>query len=184
MNNLILISGSLAVGKSTLAKSLGEQLSYIVINKDELKEIACDIFDYTNREENLKLSKASMKYMIHFFERCAKAGKDVILEANFRTEEVCDIADIAEENDYRVCLILLTGDDELLYERFLSRVPGRHKAHLSIGLQSSFEKYKEYNEMLANQDLVYEPHIIDITSLNPEDVLSTTLMILKEEDMI
>lgn len=184
MANLILISGSLAAGKSTLAKSLGEHLSYVVINKDELKEIACDIFSYSNREENLKLSKVSMEYMIHFFERIAKAGQDVILEANFRTEEVCRIADIASENDYRVCLIILTGNDELLYERFLGRVPTRHKAHLSIGLQESFDRFKEYNEMLRNQDLVYEPHLLDISSLNPEDVLSYSLMILREENMI
>ena len=48
MNKLIIISGDLASGKSTLSKSLGDYLSYVVINKDELKEIECDVFDCLN----------------------------------------------------------------------------------------------------------------------------------------
>lgn len=184
MNKLILISGSLAAGKSTLAKSLGDVLSFIVINKDELKEIECDVFDYQNREDNLKLSKASMANMIHFFERTAKAGADIILEANFRTQEVCEIAEIAENYCYKTCLIMLTGSDDLLYKRFLNRVPTRHKAHLSIGLQEDYEKFVEYNRYIMNQDLAFEPNSLDVTYLNPEEVLQASLEILKENDII
>ena len=106
MNRLIIISGDLAAGKSTLANRLGEYLSFVVLNKDPLKEIECDVFGYSSREENKLLSVAAMKNMIHFFSRLAKVGTDTILEANFRSEEVCDIADIASEYNYNVVSIL------------------------------------------------------------------------------
>ena len=184
MNKLIIISGDLASGKSTLAKSLGDYLSYVVLNKDELKEIECDVFDYTSREENKKLSLAALKNMTHFFSRLANVGVDVILEANFRSEEVCEIADIASEYNYDVFLITLRGDYPLLYDRFLQRMENRHKAHISIGLQNDFNKFMEYNEMLRNQDLVFEPHIIDMTELNERQVMEFAILLLKEEKFI
>ena len=184
MNKLIIISGDLAAGKSTLAKRLGDYLSFVVINKDELKEIECDIFDYKNREDNKKLSLAAMSNMLHFFTRLAKVGTDTILEANFRSEEVCDIADVASENNYEVISIILRGNQNLLYQRFLARLDNRHKAHISIGLQNDFNKFEEYNEYLRNQDLVYEPHIIDITNMSEDRVFEQAVRLLSEEKFI
>lgn len=184
MNKLILITGNLASGKSTLAKSLGDYLGCVVINKDELKEIECDVFDYQTREENKLLSLAAMKNMIHFFSRVALTGADIILEANFRTDEICEIADIASENNYQVILFELLGDYDLLYERFLERMKNRHKAHISIGLQNDFDKFVEYNEDLLNQDLVFPPHIIDMTDLNAKQVFEEVVQILANYKMI
>jgi len=184
MNKLIIISGDLAAGKSTLAKRLGDYLSFVVLNKDELKEIECDVFDYQTREDNKKLSLAAMSNMIHFFTRLAKVGTDLILEANFRSEEVCDIADIASEYNYNVISIILRGTQNVLYERFLSRMVNRHKAHISIGLQNDYKKFVEYNEYLRNQDLVYEPHIIDVTGISEDRVFEKTVKILSEEKFI
>lgn len=184
MNKLIIISGDLAAGKSTLAKRLGDYLSFVVINKDELKEIECDVFDYQTREDNKKLSLASMKNMVHFFSRLAKVGVDTILEANFRSEEVCEIADIASEYDYSVISIVLRGDQNILYRRFLERMQNRHKAHMSIGLQNDFRKFIEYNDYLRNQDLVYDSHIIDVTNLNEDRLFETTLKTINEEKFI
>lgn len=183
MNNLILIAGDLAAGKSTLAYALGEALNYIVLTKDELKEIECDVFSYTCREENLKLSKAAFQNMLYFCKNAAKVGSNLILDSNFRSKEVCEIADIAYENGYTVTLFYLTGEYEVLYERFLARIPTRHRAHISIGLQENFDKYMEYNDNLRNQDLVFEKHIIDVTNMGPEKVLETVLEILKENDI-
>ena len=184
MANLIIFSGCLAAGKSTISKMLGETFGYVTLNKDEYKEIACDIFSYSNREENKKLSKCAMDNMIHSFAQMAKVGTDVILEANFRSEEVCDIADIASNNGYNVCLIFLVGDYSLLYDRFLKRLENRHRAHMSIGLQEDYDMFIEYNESLRNQDLVYDRHEIDITNLKIDEVLSECVSILRSEGMI
>lgn len=183
MNNLILIAGDLAAGKSTLAYSLGNVLSYVVLTKDELKEIECDVFSYANREENKKLSRAAFKNMLYFFKQSSEAGVDLILDSNFRSEEVCDIADIAYEHGYNVVLLYLTADYEVLYERFLDRVATRHRAHLSIGLQDNYQKFIDYIDYLRNQDLVFERNTIDITNLDKDAVLSEVVSLLKEHDI-
>ena len=43
MQRLIIITGDLATGKSTLASALSDELRIPFITKDRLKEIACDI---------------------------------------------------------------------------------------------------------------------------------------------
>lgn len=179
MKNLIIISGDLAAGKSTLAFSLGKKLSYIVITKDSLKEIACDVFSYSNREENQKLSKVSMDNMVYFLNRVAIANQDVILEANFRNEDMQRISKIAEEYNYNVVLLFLYGDYKILYDRFLLRSLNRHKAHLSMGLQNDFNKYIEYIDMLRSQDLIYKINKIDTSKLDENQTLEESLKIFK-----
>ena len=51
MRNLIIITGDLAAGKSTLANSLSIELQIPCLVKDTLKEIACDAIGYETREE-------------------------------------------------------------------------------------------------------------------------------------
>ena len=184
MNRLIIISGDLAAGKSTLANRLGEYLSFVVLNKDPLKEIECDVFGYSSREENKLLSVAAMKNMIHVFSRLAKVGTDTILEANFRSEEVCDIADIASEYNYNVVSIILRGNQTVLYQRFLERMETRHKAHISIGLQNDYNRFVEYNQYLRNQDLVFEPFIVDTTTLGEDATFEKAIKFLSQEKFI
>ena len=184
MNRLIIISGDLAAGKSTLANRLGEYLSFVVLNKDPLKEIECDVFGYSSREENKLLSVAAMKNMIHVFSRLAKVGTDTILEANFRSEEVCDIADIASEYNYNVVSIILRGNQTVLYQRFLERMETRHKAHISIGLQNDYNRFVEYNQYLRNQDLVFEPFIVDTTTLGEDATFEKVIKFLSQEKFI
>ena len=181
MNNLIIITGDLAAGKSTLAASLSEELRIPFVTKDALKEIACDAIGYANREENRHLSIAATGSMIYFFEQMAKVNQDMILEANFREDEIARIKQIADENSYRVALIVLTGDTNLLYQRFLDRLSNRHIAHRSLNLDYSLERFAEYIDEIRNQNLLFSPHYIDMTELDEEDVTSQALAIINIE---
>ena len=91
MQRLIVITGDLAAGKSTLAMALSEHYQIPFITKDALKEIACDIIGYSSREENRELSSVATSEMIYFFKQCALVGQDLILEANFRTDELKEL---------------------------------------------------------------------------------------------
>ena len=91
MQRLIVITGDLAAGKSTLAMALSTRYQIPFITKDALKEIACDIIGYSSREENRELSIVATGDMIYFFKQCALANQDLILEANFRTEELNEL---------------------------------------------------------------------------------------------
>lgn len=181
MQRLIVITGDLAAGKSTLAMALSERYQIPFITKDALKEIACDIIGYSSREENRELSIVATTDMIYFFKQCALVKQDLILEANFHTDELNEIQNIAEENNYQVVLLVLTGDTPLLYQRFLDRLPNRHIAHRSIHLEESYEKFREYIENLRDQDFVFTPNYIDMSNLDEDEVVEEALQIIEDE---
>ena len=181
MRKLIIITGDLAAGKSTLASSLSEQLQMPFLTKDALKEIVCDIIGYQNREENRLLSKTATRDMVYFFKQCALVGADLILEANFRSEELREIKELVDEYEYRVALIILTGDIPLLYQRFLDRLPTRHIAHRSLNLDYSLERFTDYINEIRNEDLVFLPHYLDMSDLDEDEVTEKALDLIYDE---
>ena len=181
MKNLIIITGDLAAGKSTLAASLSAELNIPYFTKDSLKEIACDAVGYQTREQNLRLSAAAMNSMIYFFNQSALVGNDVILEANFRNDEIIRIKEIADRNNYHVLLLKLIGDFNLLYQRFLDRMATRHPAHKSANLDLSLDRFISYIMSIRNEDMIYPSHEIDMTDLDEEEVVDIALNIAYEE---
>ena len=181
MGNLIIITGDLASGKSTLANSISYELNIPCLIKDRLKEIACDAIGYSSREENRNLSISAVNSMIYFFEQTAKANKDLILEANFRNSEILSIKDIADEYDYKVLLINLTGDINLLYQRFLDRLSNRHIAHKSLNLDQSIDKFASYIYALRQEDTVFPSFTIDMSELDEDEVTNEALNIIHSE---
>ena len=181
MRKLIIITGDLAAGKSTLASALSERLSIPFITKDSLKEIACDMIGYQTREENRLLSKCATRDMVYFFKQSAFVGADLILEANFRANELEEIKEIADEYEYRVALIMMTGDIPLLYQRFLDRLPTRHRAHRSLNLDYSLERFTDYINEIRNQDLAFPSHRLDMSDLDEDEVTEKALDIIYDE---
>ena len=174
MKKVVLITGDLAAGKSTLADNLSKTLNFTCIKKDCVKEIICDSVGFSTREENKRISVAAVNSMIHFLEQTLKIGGEVILEANFRLEEILRIQDIVRQYNGEFFVIYLTGDPKVLYERFLSRVPTRHRAHLSVGLDKDYNKFVDYINDLRNQLERFDCLRIDTTSLLEGDVLNKT----------
>ena len=181
MQKLIVITGDLAAGKSTLAASLSERLGIPFITKDTLKEIACDIIGYQTREQNRLLSITATRDMIYFFKQCALVGNDLIVEANFRTDELVELRDLASQYDYQVILLVLTGDIPLLYQRFLDRLPTRHIAHRSLNLNYSYQRFEDYINELRDQDLVFTPNYLDMSNLDEDEVTDEALQIIEDE---
>lgn len=181
MRDLIIISGDLAAGKSTLAASLSAELNIVYLTKDSLKEIACDAIGYSTREENRQLSIGAVNSMIYFFKQSALVGNSLILEANFRHEEIANIKQIADEYSYQVLLICLSGDINLLYQRFLDRLPGRHIAHRSLNLDNSLERFAGYIDDIRKEGLIYPAFNIDMTELDEDEVVDEALKIIHAE---
>jgi len=180
MKKVVLITGDLAAGKSTLADNLSNVLKYPSIKKDCIKEIICDSVGFTTREENRRISVSAVNSMIHFLEQILKVGGDAILDANFRLSEINTIQDLVKKYDGELEMIYLYGDTKVLYQRFLARVPTRHRAHLSIGLDKDYDKYVSYinelREPLKNLNLIS----IDVTNVNEKDLLNKVLSCLQK----
>ena len=175
MSKLILITGDLATGKSTLAKNLSKKLLINCFTKDDIKEKFCDMYGFHNREENRQMSVKATNFMIHTFGVFCMMGQDIILEANFRHDEIERIKNIALQYNVDVRLIVLRGDLEVLFDRFVKRIPTRHPAHKSLHLDESFEKFSGYVLEQRQEELEFSPTIIDSVKHNEQEVLELAL---------
>ena len=155
MKKLLLIMGDLACGKSTFANILSKRYGTSVFGKDSIKEVLGDTIGFTNREENLKLSKATMELMFFLFSEFAKLDKPLMLEANFHTGELKHLHKIAEKQGYEVLTLVLRGDVEILHQRYLHRMQNekRHPVHLSTTLDV-FEDFKGYTEHARKEEIL------------------------------
>jgi len=155
MRKLLLIMGDLATGKSTFANILSGRYDTSVFFKDSIKEVLGDTVGFSNREENKKLSNAAMELMFFIFSEFGKLNKNLILESNFHTIELERLHKIASENNYEVLTLVLRGDVEVLYKRYLNRMynENRHPVHLSTTLDV-FDDFKKCTEYLRTEKIL------------------------------
>lgn len=185
MKKLILITGDLAAGKSTLAKKLATETNSFFLTKDTLKEILSDTIGFSNRQENKKLSIASVQIMYYIFDQYAMLNKQIILEANFHTAEIEHFITMAKQKGYQVILLYLQGDIDELYQRFTYRIKeqNRHPTHCTEDILSkeNFEKYIKHNRQELES---FEKHLILVSGTsskdaNYEQVFEQALKIIK-----
>lgn len=176
MNRIIVIAGDLASGKSTLADNLKEHLHFLCLKKDVYKELICDEIGFANRDENLKISHLTMSLLFLTIQQAMEENIDVIIEANFHFNELETIISLISRFHYRSLFLNLSGDTEVLYQRFLERVPTRHPAHLSGNLQDSFLSFKQYIDKSREEIKRFSFHHIDTTN---NDTLLTFHQVLE-----
>jgi cytidylate kinase len=132
MNYCILVTGIPASGKTTIADFIATNLALPVISKDKIKEVMYDDIGFQSREEKIKLGNASMNIMYYLAEQLMKTHNPFILENNFENSSKESLALILEKYAYQTITITLTGDYEIIYQRFLERNnnPDRHRGHV------------------------------------------------------
>ena len=155
MKKLLLITGDLATGKSTFANILSKRYDTNVFFKDSIKEVLGDKIGFANRKENKKLSNVTMELMFFIFEEFGKLNKNLILESNFHTTELERLHKLAFKNNYEVLTIVLRGNVEILYKRYLNRMynENRHPVHLSTTLDV-FDDFKGYTEYSRTEKIL------------------------------
>ena len=180
MKRIIVITGDLAAGKSTVAELLSKRLGILCIEKDHVKERLCDVFGFTNREENKKLSVAAVNEMIDSFEASTIAETSLILEANFRLDELNRIKSIADSNGYKMYTFSLKGDNDILFKRFCDRIPTRHRAHMSMKLNEDRNRFDEYIQSIRDEISLFKDKIeIDISNTTSEEVVNKCIEIIE-----
>ena len=154
MKKLLLVMGDLATGKSTFANILSKRYDTNIFSKDSIKEVLGDTIGFSNREENLRLSNATMELMFFIFSEFGKLNKNLILESNFHTPELEKLHKLAVNNNYEVLTLVLRGDVEILHKRYLNRMhnENRHPVHLSTTLDI-FDDFKRCIERLRSEDI-------------------------------
>lgn len=128
----ILVTGIPAAGKSTMAEAISERMKLPVISKDTIKELLFDNVGFQSRAEKVNLGIASMEIMYYAAGQLMKAGHSFILENNFEYSSEYGIKSLIKKYEYSALTITLTGDYNVIYQRFLEREssPDRHRGHV------------------------------------------------------
>lgn len=151
MKKLLLITGDLACGKSTFGEILAARYNSAAFYKDKIKEILGDTIGFANREENVRLSIATMEIMTHIFKETAKTGGDLILEANFKEQEMERIHTIACEAGYDMLTVVLRADMDVIYKRFINRIENENRHPVHISGFDGYESLKHYIDLGREQ---------------------------------
>lgn len=128
----ILVAGMPAAGKSTMAKRIAGRMKLPFFSKDAIKEQLYDRIGFQSREEKARLGVVSMEIMYHIAGRLMAAAQPFLLENNFEYSSEPGLKALLEKYQYPALTILLTGDRDVIYQRFLERDAsiGRHRGHV------------------------------------------------------
>lgn len=167
MRKLLLLMGDIAAGKSTFAGQLSQRYGTAVFQKDSIKAILSDDIGFQNREENLRLSRATVSLMGHIFLQTAVSGSDLILESNFHESELQKLHAMADAMHYDVLTLVLRGDPEVLYARYMHRMQheDRHPAHLTTTLHVK-EDFLRCAERTKREQAVGESLTVNATDFS------------------
>ncbi len=170
MKKLLIITGDIAAGKSTFSELLSKRYSIVAFQKDAVKEVLGDSIGFHNRKENKRLSDATIEIMHHIFSKVAVTGNSLILEANFHEAELKKLHAIAHENEYDVLTLVLRGDAEVLYERYLFRMnrENRHPVHLSTSLHIK-EDFIRTAEWIRSEKVIGDTLMIEATDFSYQE---------------
>ena len=129
--DLIILSGLPASGKSTVARALQGAFPYPILEKDRIKECLFDTLGFQSHEEKRRLDAAAARILLQTAEDILTAGGSVILDNNFDTAAGEALRELQAHLSPRSVTVLLTADENTLYERYLARdlAHTRHPGH-------------------------------------------------------
>ncbi len=139
---VIIVSGSPAAGKTTLARRLARDLKLPLVTKDDIKESLFETLGWNDREWSKKVGYASFILLFEFLERQVEAGKSAIAENAFYPEfDRPRFQRLSSRYKLETFEVHLTADHQVLIDRFENRSgsPERHPGHSALGEHESLE---------------------------------------------
>ena len=131
MPKFIVIGGSLATGKSTIAKQLEQETGIKRVSMDDLKERLFDIGGYRDRAWSKRIGHIAWLAFKQLVELHLEQSDDVIAEATFLWPDDADwINETAKRFQADIFQIWMTTDPLVARERFMHRANNeRHPGH-------------------------------------------------------
>jgi len=128
MTDLMIILGSPASGKTTLARRLARETGLPVLGKDDVKEALFDVLGVADRRVSARLSEVSFAAVLRLAERQLSVGVSCFIEGNFRAAHAAAVRGLLAATDARAAQIWCHANPCEIERRFTSRV--RHAGHL------------------------------------------------------
>ena len=130
--SIIIVTGSPAAGKSTLAKWLSQELKLPLVSKDTIREELFDRLGWKDRKWAQELGKASVDMMFYFAKASLQVGHSIIMDNSF-CPPISNprFQALKEQNNAESIQIVCDADPETLFKRFKSRADSgnRHPEH-------------------------------------------------------
>lgn len=172
MSKLIIIGGSLATGKSTIAKYLEDQTGIKRIAMDDLKERLFDIGGYRDREWSKQIGRIAWPIFQQLVELHLENKEDVIAEATFlHPDDAKWISQIAKRYDAEIFQIWMTADPSVARERFIHRANNeRHPGHCDA-LEHVIEEFDKrfFCKSFEQLPLISKTLVVDTTCFDKVD---------------
>lgn len=129
---LIVVTGLPCAGKSTLAARLRAASGWPLLAKDDFKETLFATLGWRDREWSRRLSIASYALLLRCAQELLAVRQSVIVEGNFRAEELGERFDLLAEGAMSVVQILCSAAPAQLVARWDERMhrATRHPGHL------------------------------------------------------
>jgi len=140
---LVVISGELGSGKTTLARPLAQRLGATLLSKDLLKESMYEALDLTTDRRSKAGSVAAMRLM---YSIASTSASPLVLEANWKPMDVPQLAALSRPMVQLHC----EAQPDVLSERVRGRE--RHPVHRDRTVPAVFD-----HVMAAIRSRVHEP---------------------------
>ena len=175
MKKLLIITGDLAVGKSTFAKKLSKKYDIAYFYKDVIKEVLADTIGFESKEDSRGFSIVAVKLLSEIFVEFSKHNLPIILESNFHEDEIERLHNLANELSYDVLTLDIYGDSIILFKRFINRrdKENRHPIHLANTMNDyeGFEKYHKKSRSIKLLGNVIKVNANDFSYQEDEKLL-------------
>jgi len=132
MPKLIIIGGSLATGKTSLARFLEEQTGIKRLSMDDLKETFFDLGGYRDRDWSKRIGGLAWPTFKELVDMHLERGDDVIAEATFLWPDDHEwVQDLGDRHGAELHQVWMTADPRVSRERFIARANSeeRHPGH-------------------------------------------------------
>lgn len=125
---LVIILGSPASGKTTLAERLSRELGLACLCKDDVKEALFDVLGCPDRERSRLLSEASFTALVRLARTQLRVGCSCLIEGNWRATHAAALVELVHVAGARTAQVCCAAEAAEIVRRFTSR--RRHVAHL------------------------------------------------------
>jgi predicted kinase len=132
----MIILGTPASGKTTLARQLAADLKLSCFCKDDVKEALFESLGAGSRDWSRKLSAASFAVLTELARASSNAGVSCIVEGNWRTAHAAELSSLATLS-VRTAQVWCRAEPLEIVRRFTQR--RRHPGHLDELLRDEVE---------------------------------------------
>ena len=132
---LVVVSGALGAGKTTLSRQLTGPLGATMLSKDRMKESMYEPLDLTTDERSLQGSVAAMRLL---YDLAATSGSPLVVEANWKPLDVPQLQALGRPTVQLFC----DAPSAVLQQRVRARVRTgeRHPVHRDRFVPALLEK--------------------------------------------